>query len=630
MAAEDKHNLCKTGESLLRPDAYDFPGLLDACNKGQLEVYDTEKQKWLIPVTQLKRIKRVYDTAIAFDIPMTTGPTYAIVGFRFQEPTDPVWKGLFSQNEGYWQSAIKSSEVNEWHFCIPDELGNYDKLINLQLREGEKYELPFEVTLNGSGPGLLYHPVQADTVQYTYPYYPDQDGVLGAFLYEPEQCAIQGAATFLSFQKNYSERMQIWFERLAETNDIDWYVQISTQKFRAYDPRCHHIDNINNQINDELAAYVCYETDSQSVSRLLKDRLHNSCSLNKSIQAVEDNCKIPFELRNSTYGKYVKTKVLLRELIMDTDHVYEHPAGLTKGKCEPFIFNTESFIKRYYIFNPKKGLDEFEKKVRSFLYRPVAEGATAHTSTMPHCPTCRSQCEKQGPITLNQTLIVNRYDISAPNSSGEDTVTKENSASPEPARPETSLPSLPKTFPPTIYPSQLEVPPKSINKESKAMIIEGVKERIERLRRRYLEKLIDSAGKITENEVYVELRQKGASRINAARVIYLEQGAMEAILRAGDYESRHLLMNKTGSKDIDTMLTVARDTVNNRVKKYEEKLQETFLKINLMAYSKKLEKEPTKTKAKKIKKALKNRLKERLLAAPLKSDHIDILVRETV
>ena len=613
MTAEGKKKSWATGESLLRSGLYDFPALLDACNKGQLEVYDKESQKQLIPVTQLKRIKRVFDTAIAFDIPMTNGPTYAIVGFRFQEPSDPVWKGLFSQNEGYWQSAVKSPEVNGWHFCIPDQLGNYKKLVDLKLSEGEKYELPFEVTLNGSGPGLLFHPVQADTVQYVYPYYPDQDGVLGTFSYEPEQCVIQGTAPFLSFQKNYSERMKIWFERLAETNDIDWYVQISTQKFRAYDPRCHHTDNINNQINNELAAYACYETDSQSVSRLLKDRLQNSCSLSKSIRMVEDNCEVPFELRNSTYGKYVKTRVALRELIMDTEHVYEHPAGLTKDKYEPFTFNRELFIKRYYIFNPKKGCDEFEKKMRAFLY----------------CSTHRSQCEKQRAITLNQAINITQCYISTPNNGDEDAVTKEISASHESATPGTSHSSRSKELLPPIYPSQLEAPTKRINEDSKVKIIAQIKERIERLRRFYLATLIESSGKITAQEVYLELRQKGTKMITAARIIYLEPNAREAILKAGDYESSHLLINKTISKNANEILTVNRDTLNWHIREYEENLRNTFSEKDLNIDKEKLN-DPTNSNAKEIKKKHRKRLEEWLRTAPLKSEHIKMLVRETV
>lgn len=66
---------------------------------------------------------------------------------------------------------------------------------------------------------------------------------------------------------------------------------------------------------------------------------------------------------------------------MDTDYIYEDPAGLTRDKYEPFIFDMELYIKRYYIFNPEKGRDEFEKKVRSLLYKAVLEKTKEMTKT---------------------------------------------------------------------------------------------------------------------------------------------------------------------------------------------------------------------------------------------------------
>jgi len=69
--------------------------------------------------------------------------------------------------------------------------------------------------------------------------------------------------------------------------------------------------------------------------------------------------------------------------------------------------------------------------------------------------------------------------------------------------------------------------------------------------------------------------------------------------------------------------------INNQVREYEENLRNTFSEKDLNIDKEKLN-DPTNSNAKEIKKKHRKRLEEWLRTAPLKSEHIKMLVRETV
>lgn len=562
MTAEDKKNSWVTGESLLRPDSYDFLGLLDACNKGQLRIFDVGRRKVIVPISQLTRRKRRFDTPTAFIIPISKYDNKcSITSCNFKEPTNPIWKSLFMQQDGCWQSWDGSTSPKAWEFNIPDQLSSYDELAKLQLYEGEKYILLFEVTLAVSGPDALCY---------------------------LEDTPLQGEEPFIYREKQIANQMEVWFKYLNENNDVAWYANLDGEKYRSVD--LHTCPKEQNSAKKNVDYLSDYAPDRSSPLPIKFKNLKDLCPLEECVKEVARNCGISLTVESDFDPYFTKNRAKLRNLIMDTDYEYDHPNGLPSDKYEPFIFDEELYIHRYYYFNHNKGHNEFVKKVISFLYQSAEREVRTTIPNMPHSTMCQSQCEKQGTITYNQEIHINQtvsnisqqYCFINLNNGSEEFATTENSASPDPATSEASSPSSSEAFHPTIYPAQLEIPKKYSDAGSKEIIMEDIRERIRQLRRCYLDKLIGSSGKITENEVYFELRQKGVSRTTAARIMYLKPNAREAVIQMKGYESEHILIAKTErekkNEKLDSILNVTRDKMQWYVKKLEGNLLESFPK----------------------------------------------------
>lgn len=325
------------GESLLTLDAYDVPGLLAECNEGRFQICDEKKEKIIVPIALLKPLSRVFGSPTTFIIDLCRfNAKGMLTACHFQRPSDPALRKACKPIKDCWQKYSRDNSLHEWRFNIPDQLCDYNKLLELKLHPNEKYPITFKETVTLSGPNI----------------FPD-----------PANPAITGTPPFAIETIITERQMHIWFEYSNEDKSIAWFIDVYGAVYRSVDL---HVCVVNDKktSNGKLSGY---EPSRDGPPRFFI----NISPLEQCVKQVMNNCGIDPTTQVVFDLAFTQNLAKLRNLIMDTDYVYTHPGGLPPEKYESFIFDEEHFAFRYYYFAQNKGYNEFVKKIKSFHYKPT-------------------------------------------------------------------------------------------------------------------------------------------------------------------------------------------------------------------------------------------------------------------
>lgn len=368
MTIVSNDNLYMTGQQMIEKGIYRGgsridPDFIKDIQNGKFTIWDPDKDRYCIPTSQLKKLRRIFNKPTRFVVNGSNWERRSSIGcfqFEFKKPEDSKLEFLRIQAENVqcWQSSSVLKIRELWCFDIPNELCDFSYLKKNQLVPGERIELIITKHYAECKEGILPLKELSDSDKEKYNY------------------------------TSIEVKASLWYEIKDEFNNVAWHYRHRGGYSRSFDPHRYTIEEVElSTLRSEFGdkAYSFHDSGVEGIRfqeektpEGINDLYLSMCKGERHKFNDEYGYKFNDEnaaLRsvtngpNKSSGDVIWYKADYANWIMDTMYIYVPYTELSRKEYYTISFDIDEFITRDHYLSPAEGKVAFKNHVLALSYR---------------------------------------------------------------------------------------------------------------------------------------------------------------------------------------------------------------------------------------------------------------------